>query len=89
MGLQSGEIKMENISIIECLEEKDKIAGINLLNKAFSGGTNQETLAWHEATLKYKKYKHLMVCAKDGEKVVSVCNWLPWEFVYEGKKYLA
>ncbi len=80
---------MENISIIECLEEKDKIAGINLLNKTFSGTTNLDTLAWHEATLKYKKYKPLMVCAKDNDKVISVCNWIPWEFVYEGNKYIA
>jgi|GEM_PF-2340866 len=80
---------MENISIIECLEEKDKIAGINLLNKAFSGGTNQETLAWHEAAVTHKNYKPLMICARDKDKLVSVCNWLPWEFVFEGKKYLA
>ena len=80
---------MKDIYIIECLEEKDKVAGINLLNKAFSGATNQETLVWHESAVKYKKYRPLMVCAKDGEKVVSVNNWLPWEFVYEGKKYLA
>jgi hypothetical protein len=80
---------MQDIYITECLEEEDKIAGINLLSKAFSGATNQETLAWHESALKYKKHTPLMVCAKDGEKVVSVNNWLPWEFVYEGKKYLA
>lgn len=81
---------MKDIHIIECKEENDRKAGIDLLNRTFpnrefSGVTSQEIVAWHGFIIKHKP---LMVCAKHKDEVISVACWIPWTFLYEDRKFL-
>jgi hypothetical protein len=68
-------------------DKKDREQCIRLLESCFPGTSNEKTFAWRfESPVRPEP---LMVCAKHEGKVVGFNAWLPWEFNYRGKTYLA
>lgn len=75
---------MDGIVIKEC-DESDKSHCVNLLKATFAG-SNEATFAWRFETTNVNK--PILICAKHGDRVVSFNSWIPWEFSFDGGKYL-
>ncbi len=76
---------MDNIQIVQYSSE-DRVACINLLKKVFEGTSDENTFKWRFESS--ERPEPLLVCAKHKNKVVSFLSWIPWEFEFNGKKYL-
>jgi hypothetical protein len=75
---------MNNITFKEYSPE-DRSGCIELLKSTFPD-SNDSTFKWRFES--EKRRKSLIVCAKQGEKVISFNSWIPWEFRYNENIYL-
>lgn len=76
---------MDEINIVEYNRE-DKNSCIDLLKKTFVDTSDEITFNWRfESSLRPTP---LIVCAKHRDKVISFNSWIPWEFLYNGKKFV-
>lgn len=81
----SEDTNMVDISITE-YTTADRASCIQLLSNIFPGTSNEETFRWRfECNLQHSP---LIICAKDGDRVVSFNSWLPWEFSYNNEIFL-
>jgi hypothetical protein len=72
--------------IIQEYNDGDREECIMLLKKTFPRTSNESTFKWRFESS--NKMKPILVCAKDGGKVISFNSWLPWEFIYNNKIYI-
>lgn len=63
----------------------DRESCIALLMSAFPGTSNEDTFRWRFETP--RREKPIIICAKHKHKVISFNSWIPWSFLYNGKKY--
>ncbi len=74
---------MDNIAVTECGDEDIHLC-MELLGKTFPG-YDEENFNW-----RYKKTgsnKPIIVCAKKNAQVIAFISWIPWEFIYNNRKY--
>jgi GNAT superfamily N-acetyltransferase len=76
---------MPEIQIVE-YQKEDRLQCIDLLKKTFPGNSDEKTFTWRFES--NNKLKPLIVCAKDGDKVVSFNSWLVWDFKYNNETYI-
>jgi hypothetical protein len=76
---------MENVEISE-YTKSDRESCLILLEKAFTGISDERNFAWRFESL--DRPHPLIVCAKHSGKVVAMHSWVPWEFCHNEKKYL-
>lgn len=76
---------MGEIEISEYTKD-DRQSCLNLLGKAFPGISDEPNFRWRFES--FDRPKPLIVCAKFDGKVVAMHTWLPWEFIYNGRKYM-
>lgn len=77
---------MKQIEIVEYSSEY-RSSCIDLLKRTFPGSSNEETFSW-----RYEREgtgRPLMVCAMDGDRVVSFNSWVEWRFQYRDLTYRA
>ncbi|OPY15883.1 MAG: hypothetical protein A4E69_00385 [Syntrophus sp. PtaB.Bin138] len=68
---------MGNVEVVEYRDEFRE-SSIELLKKAFPGSSDEATFAWRFDTS--EQNRPIIVCAVDGEKVVSFNSWIIWKF---------
>jgi GNAT superfamily N-acetyltransferase len=66
-------------------KKHDRNSCIDLLETTFPGTSDEHTFAWRFES-KYRR-PPLLLCAKDGDKVISFNSWIPWEFTYNNHVY--
>lgn len=76
---------MTQIQIVEYAPE-DRLPCIDLLTKTFPGTSDESTFLWRFDSS--SRESPLLICAKDGNKIVSFNSWLPWDFEHNGTKYI-
>jgi hypothetical protein len=78
-------ISKDEITIKE-YDVSERDACIDLLKKTFPATSNKYTFEWRfEST---DREKPLLICCKNGSRVVSFNSWIPWKFTYRDKEYL-
>lgn len=75
---------MTQFNILE-YNDQDKNSCIDLLKKTFPGTSDEKTFAWRFES--ESRRPPLLVCAKDGERVISFNSWIPWEFIHNNRVY--
>jgi GNAT superfamily N-acetyltransferase len=65
--------------------DQDKNSCIDLLKRTFPGTSDEKTFAWRFES--ESRRPALLVCAKDGERVISFNSWIPWEFIHNNRVY--
>lgn len=68
-------------------DKNDREQCIDLLISCFPNSSSQETFSWRYEDR--KEPQPLLFCAKNEGKVVGFCAWLPWQYTYKDKTYLA
>lgn len=76
---------MSEIQIDEYRVE-DKSKCIDLLERSFHGSSNDKTFAWRFES--DSRLSPLMVCAKDGDRVISFTSWIGWDFHHNKDHYI-
>ena len=77
---------MRGIEIVEYTSDY-RSSCIDLLERTFPGSGSEQAFAWRFE--RAEAGQPLMVCALDGDRVVSFNAWVEWKFQYGGRTYRA